>query len=249
LVDLARFVQDAAPTTCVYLDESYLQTLDANLVKLILEKSSAYVLLDRTIFHPRAGGQPSDVGTIEGSDFRLDVKRAMLQNLTIVHFGKIEGKPEMGPVKCKIDWTNRFLLMRRHTAAHLLDYCLKTCTGSRVETTDSWLGDDPYVGYRGNAPPDLDIKRLQDLGNNLIQQGLKVETKTMARSDAEQLITDAPNLARLPKTSKLRIVTIQGQIPIPCGGTHVRDLKEIEALEVLRVETAEMGFRLRFKVN
>jgi Ser-tRNA(Ala) deacylase AlaX len=139
--------------------------------------------------------------------------------------------------------------MRRHTAAHLLDYCLKTCTGCRVETTDSWLGDDPYVGYRGNAPPDLDIKRLEDLGNSLIQQGLKVEIKTMARSDAEQLITNAPNLSRLPKTSKLRIVTIQGQIPIPCGGTHVRDLKEVEALEVLRIETAEMGFRLHFKVK
>ena len=250
MVDLAKFVQEVAPTSCVYLDDSYLQTLDANVVKVAQEKSSVYVLLDRTIFHPRSGGQPSDVGTIEGSGFSLEVKRAMLQSGVIVHYGKVEGKLEAGPVKCKIDWANRFLLMRRHTAAHLLDHCLATCTNrSNVETTYSWLGDDSYVGYGGNAPADLDLKQVQELGNSLIQKGLKVEIKTLDRSEAERLIAGAPNLARLPKMAKLRIVTIQGQIPIPCGGTHLHDLKEIEAMEVLRTEPAEMGFRLYFKVK
>ena len=249
MVDLARFVQEIPPTVCAYLDDSYSQSADGNVLRVAQDKSSAYVALDRTIFHPRSGGQPSDVGTIEGSSFRVDVKRAMNQSGIIVHFGKVEGKPETGPVTCRIDWANRFLMMRRHTAAHLLDHCLATLTGSRVETTDSWLGDDPYVGYGGSAPSDLDLKRLQELGNVFIQQGLNVEIKTMDRLDAERLIADAPNLARLPKSDKLRIVTIHGQLPIPCGGTHVRTLKEIGALEVRRTEPAEAGFRLHFEVK
>jgi alanyl-tRNA synthetase len=189
------------------------------------------------------------VGTIEGSAFRVGVKRAMNQSGVIVHFGKVEGKLDTGSAICKIDWPNRFLMMRRHTAAHLLDHCLATLTGFRVETTDSWLGDDPYVGYGGQAPSDLDLNRLQGIGNSFIQQGLNVEIKTMDRLDAERLIADAPNLARLPKTEKLRIVTIQGQLPIPCGGTHVRSLKEIGSLEVRRTEPAETGFRLHFEVK
>jgi alanyl-tRNA synthetase len=249
LVDLAKFVQEIPPTVCVYLEDSYAQSVDSNVLRVAQEKNSAYVALDRTIFHPRSGGQPSDVGTIEGSSFRVNVRRAMSQSGIIVHFGKVEGKFETGAVKCKIDWPNRFLMMRRHTAAHLLDYCLATLTGSRVETTDSWLGDDPYVGYGGTAPSDLDLKRLQELGNSFIQQGLNVEIRTMERIDAERLIADAPNVARLPKSEKLRIVTIQGQLPIPCGGTHVRTLKEIEALEVRRTEPAEAGFRLHFEVK
>jgi len=249
LVDLAKFVQEIRPTACLYMDDSYLQSTDANVLRVAQEKSSAYVALDRTIFHPRSGGQPSDVGTIENSSFRVDVKRAMNQSGIIVHFGKVEGKLETGPVTCKIDWTNRFLMMRRHTAAHLLDHCLATLTGSRVETTDSWLGDDPYVGYGGPVPSDLDLNRLQELGNVFIQQGLNVKIKTMDRLDAERLIADAPNLARLPKSDKLRIVTIHGQLPIPCGGTHVRTLKEIGALEVRRTEPAEAGFRLHFEVK
>jgi len=249
LVDLAKFVQSIPPTACVYLQDSYLQSADGDVLRVVEEKNSAYLALDQTIFHPRSGGQPSDQGTIEGSSFRVDIKRAMLQAGVIIHYGKIEGKPETGPVTCKINWPNRFLLMRRHTAAHLLDYCLATHTSSRVETTDSWLGDDPYVGYGGPVPSNLDLERLQDLANSLIQKGLNVEVTTLDRAVAERLVAGAPNIARLPKSEKLRIVTIEGQLPIPCGGTHVRNLKEVGALEVRRAEPAERGFRLHFEVN
>jgi Ser-tRNA(Ala) deacylase AlaX len=181
--------------------------------------------------------------------FRLEVKRAMLQKEVVVHYGKVDRKPEAGRVTCKIDWPYRFLMMRRHTAAHLLDYCLATATGLRVETTDSWLGDDSYVGYGGPAPPELNLAQVQDLGNGFIQRGVSVEIRTLDRSTAEKIIADAPNLSRLPKTEKLRIVTIEGQLPIPCGGTHVRNLSEIGRLEVRRMEPAEVGFRLHFEVR
>jgi alanyl-tRNA synthetase len=231
------------------MDDSYLQSLDVNVVKVAQEKKDTYLLLDSTIFHPKSGGQPTDVGVIEGSEYYVQIKRAMLQGGSIIHFGKANGTVKTGPAKCRIDWDNRFVLMRRHTAAHLLDHCLATHTGSRVETTDSWLGDDPFVGYGGNAPPNLDLKKIQELGNQFIQQELNVLIGTMNRADAERLIAGAPNIARLPKAEKLRIVTIQGQIPIPCGGTHVRNLKEIGVLEISRMEPAEAGFRLHFQVK
>ena len=180
---------------------------------------------------------------------RVDVKRAMQQSGVIVHYGRFDGKPDVGPVTCNIDWPKRFLMMRRHTAAHLLDYCLATLTGTRVETTDSWLGDDPYVGYGGSAPSNLDLDRLQELANSLIQRGLNVQVETLDRDDAERLIADAPNIARLPKSEKLRIVTIEGQLPIPCGGTHVQNLNEVRALEVRGTDPAENGFKLHFEVK
>lgn len=251
MVDLAKFVQDdeVNRTSCVYMADSYLQSLDVNVVKVAQEKKDTYLLLDSTIFHPKSGGQPSDVGVIEGLEYRVQVKRAMLQGGSIIHFGKAERKVTTGAAKCRINWDNRFLLMKRHTAAHLLDHCLATYTGSRVETTDSWLGDDPFVGYGGNAPPNLDLKQVQELGNRFIRQELNVVIETLNRTDAERLIAGAPNIARLPRAEKLRIVTIHGQIPIPCGGTHVRNLKEIGALEISRIEPAEAGFRLHFEVR
>jgi len=249
VVDLAEFAAAVPPTRRVYLEDSYSQSGDSVILKIAEDKSSAYVALDQTIFHPRSGGQPSDRGTIEEASFRIDVKRAMLQSGVIIHYGKAEGKPEAGQATCRIDWPNRFLLMRRHTAAHLLDYCLATATHSRVETTASWLGDDPYVGYGGSAPAAPDPGRIQELADKFIQRALNVEIKTLDRATAERLIADAPNIARLPKTEKLRIVTIEDQLPIPCGGTHVRRLDEIGALMVRRVEPADAGFRLHFEVK
>jgi alanyl-tRNA synthetase len=249
LVDLAKFVQSIPPTVRVYLEDSYAQLDSGVVLKVVEEKNSAYLALDRTIFHPRSGGQPSDKGTIEGSSFRVDVKRAMLQAGVIIHYGKFDGKPDTSPVTCKIDWANRFLLMRRHTAAHLLDHCLATVTNSRVETTDSWLGDEPYVGYGGAVPPHLDLERIQELANSFIQKGLNVEIKTLERAAAERLIGDAPNLARLPKSEQLRIVTVEGQLPIPCGGTHLRNLREVGALEVRGADPVEAGFKLHFEVK
>jgi alanyl-tRNA synthetase len=249
LVDLTKFVQEIAPTKCVYMDDPYLQTANADILKIVEEKNSVYMALDQTIFHPRSGGQPSDVGAIEGPSFRVDVKRAMLKKGVIIHYGKFDGKPNAGPIICKIDWPNRFLMMRRHTAAHLLDYCLASVRGSRVETTDSWLGDDPYVGYGGPAPSDSDLEPVQGLANSFIQRGLEVQIRILDRAAAEGLIADAPNIARLPKSEKLRIVTIEEQLPIPCGGTHVRNLSEIGGLEVRRTEPADSGFRLHFEVK
>ena len=105
-----------------------------------------------------------------------------------------------------------------------------------------------YLGVASaGTDEDRGIRRV--FGNQFIQQDLNVEIETFNRADAERLIANAPNMARLPKTEKLRIVTIHGQIPIPCGGTHVRKLKEIGTLEVTRTEPAEAGFRLHFQVN
>jgi alanyl-tRNA synthetase len=249
LVDLAKFVESVPPTRTVYQEDSYLQTLEGSLLKVVQEKNTAYVALNYTLFHPKSGGQPSDVGTIEGASFRVDVKRAMFSGEVVVHYGKVQGTPNPGPVTCKIDWPNRFLLMRRHTAGHLLDYCFTESGVSRVETTDSWLGDDPYVGYGGAAPQNLSIQRVQELANGHIQQGASVEVETVDRAAAEQLIASAPNLLRLPKSDKLRIVTIEGQLAIPCGGTHVRNLNEIGNVEVRRIQPAETGFRLHFDVK
>lgn len=249
MVDLAKFVEGIPPTKSVYAEDSYLQTMSAGALRVVEEKSSVYLALDQTVFHPRSGGQPSDRGTVRGSSFSVDVKRAMLVGDVIVHYGRAEGKPSQGPVSCEIDWSYRFLMMRRHTAAHLLDHCLATVRGAHVETTDSWLGEDPYVGYVGATPSDLDLGQLQELANALIRHGANVEVRTLDRIDAERLIANAPNVSRLPKVKKLRMVTIQGQIAIPCGGTHVRNLSEIGGLKVGRTEPVETGFRLHFDVT
>ena len=223
LEELARGI---AETEVLYWNDAYLKVFEANIVRLEPdEKKHFYAILDRTAFHPKSGGQPSDRGIIQGEGFKIEVKKAMLAGSIIVHWGKLlEGSPNAGKVKGEIDWVWRYLLMRRHTAGHLLDHCLAIVTGKRVETTDSWLGDECYVGYKGEPPSIEHSKTVEELENRLIEQGASVKVETISYEDLKERAPEAPNIYRLPMLESFRIVTIEGCEPIPCGGTHIKNI-------------------------
>lgn len=210
------------------------------------EKSYYYVTLDRTLFYPKGGGQPSDRGMLIGSDFKLNVRKAMLANGVVVHWCKLlEGKPFPSMVVGEIDWALRYLLMRRHTAAHLFDHCLAESTGKRVENTDSWLGDSNYIGYKGKAPTDEELKKASNLANDTIQQGAIVSIRFLEQDSTKN---EFSNVARFP-LEKTRLVTISGCESIPCGGTHVRDVAEIGHFTFLGCPETPTGFSVFFDVG
>jgi len=60
---------------------------------------------------------------------------------------------------------------------------------------------------------------------------------------------NAPNLQRLPMLEKYRIVTIEGCLPIPCAGTHLRNIREIGKTRLNAVEQLETDFRIYYDVE
>ncbi len=247
-MDLTEFIKDQNDTILTYLSDSYCRSENCNLTKLAMDdKKSLYFLLDKTVFHPKSGGQPSDRGTLVANEFSLDVRKAMMVQGKIVHWAKItNGQPQTGPAKAEIDWTSRYLYMRRHSAAHLLDHCLTKTTGKAVETVDSWVGDNSYVGYAGSPPTVVDLEATQQLENDMITQGGQILISLTTRANLMQIAPSAPNIARLPNLPNLRIVTIQGCDPIPCGGTHLQNITEIHSLRILQTESTQSGYRVYF---
>lgn len=251
MAKLPELVRGLEKTRLLYWADSYLKNFQANVLRLEPDKRhSVYIVLDKTIFHPKSGGQPSDRGVIIGSDFEVKVKKAMLVSNVIVHWGKIlEGEPKGGGVEGEIDWGWRHLLMRRHTAGHLYDHCLTQVTGKRVETTDSWLGDQCYVGYKGKKPSTEELRRAEDLENRMIAGGAAVKSDVISYEELLKRAPEAPNIYRLPKLESFRIVTIEGCKPIPCGGTHLRDINEIGRFKLKDVLEMEDGFRVYYDVE
>ncbi len=251
-MNLDEITSGVARTELVYLREMEKEHDEAIIVKVIPEKRThAYLLLDRTIFHPKGGGQPSDRGVIRSQQFELNVKKALYYQGIVVHWGKIiSGTPTPGAASCEIEWPLRYLVMRRHTAAHLLDHCLAVSISSRVETTDSWLDQPCYVGYTGNAPGQQTLQRVQDLANRMISAGARVKIDFLTREQGKPLLQNAPNFGRLPDLQEIRTVTIEGCQPIPCGGTHVADILDIRKISTIRAEQMpNHTFRLHFSVQ
>ncbi len=251
MADISKIAEGLASSTPEYWADSHRAEFRSSIVRAVPdEKRYWYVVLDRTIFHPKGGGQPSDRGVLDGEVFRLEVRKVMLAGKSvIVHWGKaVEGMPKEGAVNSKIDWNWRFLLMRRHSAAHLLDHCVAEVLGSDLVTLDSWLSNPCYVAYKGQPPSQEQTVEIERLENRMISKGATVSSQVMDVERLKQEFPLTPNHARLPNTEQLRLVTIEGCKPIACGGTHLRNVSEAVGVKLGRIEPVEGGYRLHFDV-
>ena len=238
-------------TEFLYWVDSYMTSFTADVLRFEPDKKKhAYLVLDRTAFHPKSGGQPSDKGRITNESGELTVQKAMLVDGVVVHWGKMSlGDSLEGQVLGELDRDWRYLVMRRHTAGHLLDHCIEFVTKTKVETTDSWLGDPCWIGYFGVPPSREQVKEIEAVANQRIREGRAVVIDKVSREELMRIAQNAPNIARLPNDVELRLVTIEGQGPIPCGGTHVKDISEIGEISISKVETVDQGYRIHYELS
>jgi len=250
-MNLGSLAQGIRPTVLLYQEDSYLKEASCGIVRSEPDdRKSGYVVLDRSAFHPKSGGQPSDRGKISADGVVFDVRRVMMSAGVVIHWGKyVQGVPAVGPAHMEMDWGLRHRLMRKHTAAHLYDHCLSTVLGKHVETTDSWVGDDGYIGYRGRLPSKEQLQTGEVMENQMIANGARVASALMTREEAFLTVPDAPNMARLPSNTNLRVVTIEGCHGIPCGGTHLRDAREIGRFLLKAPKDLTEGFRVYFDIS
>ena len=103
-------------TEQLFAEDSYLTSCEATVVDIRDEG----VILDRTVFYARGGGQPGDTGTLRWEGGLARVKDTVKMGGDIVH--QMEGDaPLVGhSVTAEIDWARRHRLMRTHTALHAL---------------------------------------------------------------------------------------------------------------------------------
>lgn len=221
-------------TARLFLEDAYLRQAEAT----VLAADASGVVLDRTPFYARSGGQPGDMGTLRWDGGAASVTDAIKgEGETILHLMAPGPLPAPGTVvRAELDWDRRARLMRMHTTLHLLCSLLPgaAVTGGQIGADRSRLDLD--------LPEAPDKDALEAGFAGLIAAGHPVSTEWV---DESVLDTD-PGLVRTlsvkpPRgTGRLRLVRIgAGPDPVdlqPCGGTHVRDTREIGAVRVLKIE-------------
>ena len=120
-------------TQRLFLDDSLLASCSAT----VIGAGSAGIVLDRTIFYARGGGQPGDCGRLSWDGGETVITEAIKgEGDAILHIPKPDAKlPPVGAVvEASIDWQRRQSHMRMHTAMHLLCSLIKgaAVTGGAV---------------------------------------------------------------------------------------------------------------------
>jgi misacylated tRNA(Ala) deacylase len=234
-------------TKLLFLDDSYLKECDATVVSV---KDEKYVVLDQTIFYPRGGGQPFDMGCIKKGTGVFNV----------VYVGKFGGeishevdKPGINAgdkVRCVLDWDRRYKLMRSHTAAHVFASLL--CTGLGVLVTGNQLELD-HIRFDFNMPnyERETMETYVEKANDLFSKDIPVKWYELPREEALKI----PGVVKMaeafpPDFPVLRIVEIVGVDRQADGGTHVKSLKEVGKIELIRGENkGKNNRRVYFKLQ
>ena len=103
-------------TELLFMNDCYLKEADAA-VKSVAGK---FIVLDKSIFYPHGGGQPSDTGKLirDSEEFNVVFAKKIGPDISL-EVDK-EGLKEGDQIKQVLDWNRRFKLMRMHTAAHIV---------------------------------------------------------------------------------------------------------------------------------
>ncbi len=233
-------------TDPLFVETPYLQKTDAEVVAHTPEGG---VVLDRSLFYPKGGGQPGDSGVLEWTGHRLEIATTVKADGGAIAMvpADAQGLPPVGTqVTQVLDWERRYRHMQVHTALHLLSVVIPLpVTGGAITAQKGRLDFD-----MPDAPEDKEA--LAASLNALIDQDLPVSERwiTEAELDANPGLVKTMSV-KPPRTGeKIRLVQIgQGDEVVdlqPCGGTHVARTSEIGRVSIGKIE--KKG-RLNRRVN
>jgi misacylated tRNA(Ala) deacylase len=229
--------------------DAYQVSTDATVV----EVGDDGVILDRTVFYPRGGGQPGDTGTFRWDDGEVRVVDTLKARGEVLHV--LEPGATLPPagtaVFAEIDWARRHTLMRTHTALHALsgivfsDYGAKV-TGGNMEPGVARM-DFELDGISQEFGREVEAKL-----NVALQQDHPVHVGFVPRAEA---LTD-PDLIRtkvslIPEhVDPIRVIDIEGVDKQADGGTHVRSTAEVGTVRVVKTESkGKANKRMRIELD
>lgn len=204
----------------------------------VIKTFNSYVVLDRSAFYPRSGGQDCDLGFIDGKKV-LDVEKI---GRVIVH--KIEGEIEEGKeVECKVDRKRREILTHHHDAIHVINGAARKVLGNHIhqygaEKTVEKARID-LTHYQGLS--EEEIERIERIANDIIEKGIEIEKFWMERKEAEKKFGFKIYQGGYVPSKEVRIVKI-GDFDIEaCSGTHGNNTREIGWIKIIKTKRIADG--------
>ena len=197
------------------------------------------VVLDRTVFYARGGGQPGDIGVLatpNGSVAVTDTVRAQGRILHVVESPELL-EPGMA-LEGIIYWDRRYQLMRTHTALHALSGVIYRDFGARVTGGNMEPGMARMDFELDSMSVELG-RQVEEVLNAELVKGYPAEVIFMAREAAladPELIRTKVNL--IPEYVKeIRVIDIVGLDRQADGGTHVASTLEVGQIRVTKTES------------
>jgi alanyl-tRNA synthetase len=249
--DSFKYKSDVAlPATVMSIygpDGFYDDAEDANVgdfVGLVLDKSS---------FYAEAGGQEADLGDLLILDSsgetvgRFEVRDVQSYAGFLLHTGIVkEGSLKVGShISCRVDYDRRRQVACNHSMTHVLNAALRQVLGDSVGQRGSLCNDEKLrFDFSHKKAMTIDeLKRTEEICQNIVRESLPVKAKTMSLSDAKAIEGVRAVFGEV-YPDPVRVVSVGEDTSIEfCGGTHVSNTAEAEAFVVVEETAVAKGIR------
>jgi alanyl-tRNA synthetase len=209
------------------------------------------VITNQTPFYGESGGQVGDQGYIFNSDCKIKINDTQKKMGDLfVHYGKIEkGSISIGQnVNLEIDIFKRNNSKAYHSATHLLHESLRRTLGKHVTQKGSLVSPDRLrFDFSHNKPIEKEeMKKINNIVNEIVVGSTDVQTRIMTPKEAVSM--GALALFGEKYGEEVRVVFMgkenNGFFSTElCGGTHVKNTKEVGKFKVISQSSIASGVR------
>lgn len=220
--------------------------IDAKLLEVVDMGEMKGLIFDTTTFYGESGGQVGDIGVVkDGKNIiaHIDDTQKPVDGL-YVHLSKDSDALEIGKTyTLAVDGHTRKLIMRNHSATHLLQSALIKVLGAHVKQAGSVVTAEKlrFDFAHTQAMTKEEIQKVEDIVNAEISKSLKVEANIMDMAAAQK--KGAMALFGEKYGNIVRVLTMGEFSTELCGGVHVRNTGDIGLITILSESSLATGVR------
>ena len=213
--------------------------------------SDVEIITNQTPFYGESGGQVGDQGIIFNSDCKINIYDTQKKMGDLfVHMGKIEsGSIKIGQsVNLEINLENRNNSKANHSATHLLHESLRRTLGKHVTQKGSLVSPERLrFDFSHNKPIEKkEMAQINQVVNQIVEDSTEVQTRIMTPKEAVKM--GALALFGEKYGEEVRVVFMgkesNGFFSTElCGGTHVKNTKEVGKFKVISQSSIASGVR------
>jgi len=217
----------------LYYKDCHIKEFSATVTGCKETEKGYAVTLDQTAFYPEGGGQPYDLGTLEG----VKVLAVKDQGDEVVHICEKPLRPGQ-TVHGLIDWERRFSLMQQHTGEHIVSGIVNRRFG--WHNVGFHMGSEIVtIDFDGPVPVEA-LAEIEKEANEKVWANLPI--RCWYPSEAELPQVGYRTKKQLPWP--VRIVEIPGVDKCACCGVHVAMTGEIGIIKLFSCVKFHQGVRI-----
>ena len=220
-------------TRRLYYEDVYTREFHGEVRECRKAEKGYKILLDQSAFYPEGGGQPCDLGTLNG----IAVTDVQEEGGELIHYTEKPLEPGTA-VEGQIDWERRFDLMQQHSGEHMVSGLVNSIYG--YHNVGFHMGSDVITIDFSGVLTKEQLMEIEEKTNRKIWENASVK---IFYPDEEKL-KSLPYRSKKELEGKIRLVEFPGTDLCACCGTHVSHTGEIGMVKILGVENFREGVRV-----